>query len=410
MPATGCVSVLSVLMLLVASIAPFATATLDRTGCPIQFDKRCICGMSHYPSVPQRPDAPKKFIVNCTNTGFTNASMLQFMPEQTEILIFTGNKLGELPNNIFGTIDYDDLDVVDLSNNGITFIPGKSFHRVYNVRTLILNHNDIEISDRKRPRMFSNFGNLENLHLTNAFTEAVNSSYYLLSLQDIFYMSDLGLLLKLHLEQNEIYTIGRNASIFCQLPCFEQLYLGDNRLSDLDFDLHCMSDIHYIDLQHNSINQLSVDAMERLDKFVENSKLTLELQQNPFMCDCFSSRFLKWLNTTKVTLRDLPEYKCADGIPRSNVGNSLASVDREKLDCPIEVEGSNKKSDGPQGYSSSTIGTLAFLLAFVTAVLLAIGYYHREKLKGYAEPYWSYMTRKIGYRGLVNEEVKPTAV
>lgn len=50
---------------------------------------------------------------------------------RTEVLLFTGNKIGELPINVFGNVvDYDELTVVDLSNNGITFIPGKAFHKV----------------------------------------------------------------------------------------------------------------------------------------------------------------------------------------------------------------------------------------------------------------------------------------
>ena len=49
---------------------------------------------------------------------------------RTEILIFTGNDLGELPMNILGRTDYEDLDLIDLSNNKITFIPGKTFHHV----------------------------------------------------------------------------------------------------------------------------------------------------------------------------------------------------------------------------------------------------------------------------------------
>ena len=68
----------------------------------------------------------------------------------------------------------------------------------------------------------------------------------------LFYFSSLR---KLHLEQNEIFSIGTNKSLFCQLPELEQLYLGDNRLSDIDFRINCMSRLNYIDVQRNSINR-----------------------------------------------------------------------------------------------------------------------------------------------------------
>lgn len=259
--------------------------------------------------------------------------------------------------------------------------------------------------------MFYNFESLENLHLTNAFTEAVNSSYYLLSLEDIFFESDLRLLVKLHLEQNEIYTIGKNTSIFCQLPALEQLYLGDNRLFDLDFRIDCMQDLNYIDLQHNSINQLSVEAMNRINQFSKNSRLTVELQQNPFKCDCYSKKFINWLKLTNVTLRDADEYRCADGIPRNTIGKSLLTIDETVLKCPLEVDQGGRPPRGGLvhqhvlGYSTSTIGTLSFLLAFVSAILLAVLYYHKAKLKKSAYPYWEHLTRKVGYSGLANEEV-----
>ncbi len=77
-----------------------------------------------------------------------------------------------MPWNIFGKMkDYPQLDTIDMSNNNIKEIKGKTYHRVQNVRTLILNHNQLNITgDRNHPRIFSNFINLQSLHLTNAFT------------------------------------------------------------------------------------------------------------------------------------------------------------------------------------------------------------------------------------------------
>ena len=51
------------------------------------------------------------------------------------------------------------------------------------------------------PRIFSNFFNLEQLHLTNAFTETIDSQWYLRDLKSTFSMSNLTKIKKLHLEQ-----------------------------------------------------------------------------------------------------------------------------------------------------------------------------------------------------------------
>lgn len=124
--------------------------------------------------------------------------MLENLPSETEVVIFTGyqyqllinncfpvcfhynlktikpsgNNITTMPWNIFGKMkEYPQLDTIDMSNNNIKEIKGKTYHRVQNVRTLILNHNQLNIiGDRNHPRIFSNFINLQSLHLTNAFT------------------------------------------------------------------------------------------------------------------------------------------------------------------------------------------------------------------------------------------------
>jgi hypothetical protein len=54
-------------------------------------------------------------------------------------------------------------------------------------------------------RLFSNFYNLEHLHMTNAFTETIDSKWYLRDLKSVFLASNMTKLTKLHLEQNEIW-------------------------------------------------------------------------------------------------------------------------------------------------------------------------------------------------------------
>lgn len=59
----------------------------------------------------------------------------------------------------------------------------------------------------------------------------------------------------LHLEQNEIWSIGRNQKVFCQLPKIEQILLGDNRLVDFDFRIDCLPELRYLDLERNMISR-----------------------------------------------------------------------------------------------------------------------------------------------------------
>lgn len=172
--------------------------------CGAKFQNKCKCGIGDY------IDRTDVYIVNCTNTGFRETSMLQSLPIQTEVLIWTGNYVPELPWNVFGAMNsLDNLTIIDMSNNHIREIRGKSYHHVSNVKRLILNHNNLSISrdddefNHHHPRVFSNFINLMELHLTNAFAD--NTTEQLSEdLHDIFVESNLTKLTKLHLEQNEI--------------------------------------------------------------------------------------------------------------------------------------------------------------------------------------------------------------
>ncbi|XP_045129006.1 phospholipase A2 inhibitor-like isoform X2 [Portunus trituberculatus] len=396
--------------LLLVVLCCVAWGGANENKCPPAFLNHCSCGMAY-----DRYDTQKrmKYTVNCTNSGFTSATMLQSLPSETEVLIFTGNTIPTLPINLFNKTEFfDDLDTIDLSSNHIRFIQGKTFHRVSAVKTLILNHNDLEITDEKeRPRLFSNFDELEHLHLTNAFSERINSTDYLLSLEDIFYESRLDSLKTLHLEQNEIWSIGNNTRVFCQLPKLEQLLLTDNRLRDFDFSIDCLHSLRYINLERNMITRFSDDAMRKLDEFtrIKSPKIKIRMQQNIIVCDCRSKHFIEWLNKTDVDIEGWRDFKCIDGYPSSNIGKTLKEV--HELQCPSYGMSDNMRAMGSlshtgysHGYSSATIGALSFLLVFTTSLLLAVAYFNKQKLKSIFLPYWNFITRKIGYTGLNHDE------
>ena len=172
-----------------------------------------------------------------------------------------------MPWNVFGKMnDYPDLEVIDMTNNNIKEIKGKTYHHVRNVKTLILNHNQLNITgDKTHPRIFSNFVNLESLHLTNAFSESVDSKEYLVALEQIFFGSNLTKLAKVHLEQNEIWSI-KNPNIFCSLPSLMDIQLGDNNISEINFNVGCIRNLRFIDLRNNKIHSLSNNTLSKFEE------------------------------------------------------------------------------------------------------------------------------------------------
>jgi len=102
------------------------------SSCGPKFPAACSCGNELYESETQ-------YVVNCTNAGLVNTSVLEFMPDQVEVLIFTGNRITELPWNVFGSINnYKQLRIVDMSSNHIREIRGKSYHHVPRVERQML--------------------------------------------------------------------------------------------------------------------------------------------------------------------------------------------------------------------------------------------------------------------------------
>ena len=164
-----------------------------------------------------------------------------------------------MPWNVFGKMnDYPYLEVIDMTNNNIQEIKGKTYHHVRNVKTLILNHNQLNITgDKTHPRIFSNFVNLESLHLTNAFSESVDSKEYLVALEQIFVGSNLTKLTKLHF---------KNPNIFCSLSHLMDLQLGDNNISDINFNFNCIENLRFIDLRNNRIHNLSNKTLLKFEE------------------------------------------------------------------------------------------------------------------------------------------------
>lgn len=105
-----------VIELLIFIITPIVASN---GSCGAAFKNKCSCGITKY-------DQDHQYVVNCTNEGFSNTSVLEHMPVEVEALIFTGNVLRSLPWNIFGKInEYPNLRVIDMSNNHIREISGR---------------------------------------------------------------------------------------------------------------------------------------------------------------------------------------------------------------------------------------------------------------------------------------------
>lgn len=439
-------------------------ATTTSCGGPSALPAGCLCGYQLYQNTMQ-------YVVNCTNTNLRNTSVLEHMPLKVQVLIFTGNHIEELPWNVFGTINnYTELRVVDMSNNHIRDIRGKSYHHVQNVERLILNHNNLSIShntakegNHHHPRVFSNFVNLISLHLTDAFDDNGNGRQLSEDLHDIFMESKLQKLQKLHMEQNEI-SVFKDRRVFCDLPNLMDLHLGDNNLTDINFDLDCIKNLRFLDLKRNKFNYIKIEDLlhlDRIDRLHNNSRATnliVDFDLNPFTCDCRITPLLVWLHTTNVTVRNYENFYCqlnattdlntSQRFPLMLTNMSHCKAIKMKVnaifhssmheittkgcpnDCGLSLEYNEKTllhqdnsndddddADVLQQHNSNVkhlhvlrrkrLNGLIFVFVMLGVVLVillpALAYIHRTKLKWYLSPVLQTATKKVYYTTIHDE-------
>lgn len=357
-------------------------------GCHSTLLKDCNCGRVYR-------DQRTYFVVNCTNTGFHDTSMLEELPEETEWLVFTGNHVPILDSNVFGEdVVLNKLEIIDMTNNGIRDVRGKAFHRVMNVKRLILNHNNITISENDdenfhHPRVFSNFYNLEELHLTNAFADNTDAGLAE-DLHDIFVNSNLTKLYKLHLEQNEIKNF-KDESVFCDLPNLHDIYLGNNNIPNVNFNINCMKRLRYIDLEQNNITKFTQKDLDAFDRAAQRHEdgLTLDLDNNPFRCDAAVKIFYGWLLKTKVVIRNKRTLQCQHSRYGTRYIINLTNFAEAK--------------------HARVSKALTILLVVLTIVLLslvaAFAYLRKETMKNKLSPIFDTITRKVHYTHIETQDV-----
>lgn len=338
--------------------------------CPPQFMSRCTCGKV-------TEDKKSSFVVNCSGANFNDTSMLHFLPNATEILIFTGNNLSsDLPTNIFGADsinNFDKLRLIDMSSNQIRSLKGKTFHKVKSVRKLILDNNELLITgEHFHPRIFSNFDSLEDLSLKKSFSKKTRGLNFIEDLITTFNEAHLNKLRILHLENNGIKSIPTPLD-FCSFPSLTKLHLSGNLLTDIKINTSCTPNLRILDVSDNFIENLSNESLAYIPSDV---RLHFNLTANPFRCDCRMKDFMSWSKSTKTWINGKKSLSCASGYPETNVGKYFLQLSEEDLLCPMTALG----MEDIQGYVTASYAVLISLILALVVLVLALIASHREQV------------------------------
>ena len=153
---------------------------------------------------------------------------------------------------------------------------------------------------------------------------------------------------------------------FTSLNALETLDLSYNILTQVTFSVSSLFSLSLLNLSHNSINHLTANITKELDELVSSNSqaLHVDLQYNPFMCDCQFLSFIKWMRQTKPAFTSKNNVLCTyKGQQRMTL--VAADIDKLTTDCYLIY------------IVTSTVGGIA-LLIIATIILV---YKYRWKIR-----------------------------
>ena len=319
--------------------------------------------------------------------------------DHVKSIIVTGSTFRELHVNFFGSCNsasdlvLNELKYVDLSNNKIERVHGKTLHCMPNTETLIMRDNQWAI-DRKDQQLgyFTSLGKLKVLDLTNTFEDVTDGTIHFYKLARIFNETDMKQLEELSLAQNEFIVLSKTAAnSLCRLTNLKSLNLSHNYFMEpsMPNDPNCFTHLETLDLSSNHIDYLSEEFTTEMDDVYNkyNTLASVRLQDNPFNCDCGLLHTWNWLNSTKVPV-DKTELRCANGYHSSYIGRRLLDLSPADLLCD--------QSALPATHSAAT--TVILMLIFVIIVVTVVGFIimNRTKLR-YCLTNWKKKMPKVQF-------------
>ncbi|KAL4230537.1 hypothetical protein ACF0H5_010919 [Mactra antiquata] len=160
--------------------------------------------------------------------------------------------------------------------------------------------------------------------------------------------------------------------LFQTLLNLERLYIGNNKLSRISFDISQLKKLKYLDLRCNRLETLKMKTLQSLSSL---KNVTVNLAENCLRCDCNNLKFLDWVFTSNVIFEDLEHTVCYF-INESSIPIRDLNIENLKLECQ------------PPTYSVLTLVTSLCILAFLMIIGGGILYSYRWNLR-----YFYYMTK-----------------
>ena len=174
-------------------------------------------------------------------------------------------------------------------------------------------------------------------------------------------MKNIGELEDLDLSNNKIKEIP--AKLFTNNKQLRRVWLGDNSLLTVDLDMASSSNLEVIDLSYNSIQYVTKQFINGVDRIARHSNIKIYFQNNSFLCDCDHRDFVTWLRYTRTILEKdklVCKYKNDSMVSLRYIEDIHNSLEAECIAFAVLI--------------SCTVG---FVAITILSSLLAVIYYQR---------------------------------
>ena len=119
-----------------------------------------------------------------------------------------------------------------------------------------------------------------------------------------------------------------------------ELIASNNELTSLEINMTHLIHLELLDLSFNKITTLSettrltLNQLEAHPEFRTIKHISLNLEGNPLQCICLRLGFLNWPANTRLTLVNLPKYRCVysnsrEGDMSEGINQIVATMERE---------------------------------------------------------------------------------
>ncbi|XP_072498780.1 trophoblast glycoprotein [Notamacropus eugenii] len=312
--------------------------------------------------------------VKCVNRNLTEVP--GDLPRYVRTLFFTGNQLAVLPAGAFASRPpLADLAALNLSGSRLQEVSAGAFEHLPSLRQLDLSHNPLAVLS---PVAFSggggsNASGLGRSPLAELFLNDIlppkgsklgNRSFVGMVSAALQSGGALGNLLRLELSGNNFIYLPQG--MFSGLPKLKNLDLHNNSLVSLDsLALGNLTHLETLHLGNNALKALYNATLAQLQAL---PSLRVNLDSNPWLCDCNLADMVSWLKETNV-VEGKTTLSCF--FPEKMRNRPLVKLNSSDLDC----------GPPPLDPLQTSYVFLGIVLALIGAIFLLVLYLNRKGIK-----------------------------